>query len=516
MSKKIKVCLVSLYSYPLFNSACQGIFGGSEVRVSIIARGLAINPDLDVNLIVFNYGQPEVERIDGVTVYAWKERLGPKNNPDDQDQDQDQGKKEDSAVSSYEQSETVAPPPSFFHSSQLKIRHLLRRLYLGIKWRLLSNYVGQLIPLKISYFARRLHWGIKWRLQSLYNRLMVKLRSIRILNLVIFLLRNPYKFTRLNAIVKESAEEFRGSIELDRIGNFSIYQRNIAMYEKVDADLYIVPGNSELTAEIAYFCKIYKKKSILLAGSDMDYDPQYKINPSGHNRYGSPHNVMTYAIDAVDAHSVQNERQAELLLEAYGRNSTIIKNPISMKAIGGTPLPERDILWVGKSDTIKRPEIVLDMARRMPEFSFTIIMVRSNKEIHSQILRMKEELSNVKIIEYVPFEEIERYFAAHRILINTSTIEGFPNTFLQSIKYGRPVISLKVDPGSVLSSHGCGGCADGDFEKMFKLTNYLLQDDDEYELTRRKCLSYISEYHDHDRVVARYVELIRMMVDDAS
>lgn len=473
---------------------------------------MAINPDLDVNLIVFNYGQPEVERIDGVTVYAWKERSGPKNDPEDLDQ----RKIEDSSVSSYEQSETVTPPPSFFHSAQLKIRHLLRRLYLGIKWRLLSTYVGQLVVLKISYLARRIHWGIKWRLLSLYNRLVVKLRSIRIINLVIFLLRNPNEFTRFNAIVKERAEEFRGSIELDRIGNFSIYQRNIAMYEKVDADLYIVPGNSELTAEIAYFCKKYKKKSILLAGSDMDYDPQYKMNPSGHNRYGSPHNVMTYAIDAVDAHSVQNERQAELLLEAYGRNSTIIKNPISMKHIEGTPLPERDILWVGKSDTIKRPEIVLDMARRMTEYSFTLIMVRSNKEIHSQVLEMKEELSNVKIIEYVPFEEIERYFAAHRILINTSTIEGFPNTFLQSIKYGRPVISLKVDPGSVLSSHGCGGCADGDFEKLFKLTNYLLQDDDEYERTSRKCLSYIREYHDHDRVVARYVELIRTMVDEAS
>jgi glycosyltransferase involved in cell wall biosynthesis len=109
----------------------------------------------------------------------------------------------------------------------------------------------------------------------------------------------------------------------------------------------------------------------------------------------------------------------------------------------------------------------------------------------------------------VPFKDIEPYFAAHRILINTSTIEGFPNTFLQSIKYGHPVVSLNVDPGAMLSAHGCGGICKGDFEKMVGQVNELLQDNEAYSKTALNCLKYIKEFHDQEMIIGRYVQLIR-------
>lgn len=480
MSKKIKVCLVSLYSYPLFNPACQGLFGGSEVRVSIIARGLAQIPELDVSLVVFDYGQPEIERIDGVNIYAWKDRAGPRK----EQGDTDQLVAENTATFPDSQSESAGALLARFGRPGRIVRHLVRRLY----------------------------WGVKWRALSLYHGRLVLWRSVKILNLLLLLLRNPNEFARLYGLDSKIAEAYRRIIELDRIGNYSIYRRNISIYKKVDADLYIIPGSSEITAEVAYFCRKNRRKCIQLAGSDMDYDPEYKRNPGGYNRYGSPHSAMIYAIEAVDAHAVQNERQAQLLSENYGRNSVIIKNPIDLAPIGGPALPGRDILWVGKSDSIKRPEIILELARRMPECTFTLIMMASNAEIHQAALAEEERLPNVRIIEYVPFAEIERYFAAHRLLINTSTIEGFPNTFLQSIKYGHPVVSLRVDPGRTLTEHQCGGWANDNFEEMHRLTKQLLEDPEFYAQTSRNCLEYIREFHDRDRVISRYVEMINSVV----
>lgn len=475
MPKRIKVCMVSPYSYPLFNSACQGAFGGSEVRVSIIAKRLALNPELDVSLIVFDHGQPEVENIEGVTVYAWKERPDPVNGIGGSTQEYD-GKTE----SEIEISETV-------NRSKAEV---------GLISRLIT-------PLFL-----RLYWGIKWRTLSLYHGRLVFWRSVKFLNILYLMIRTPNEFARIYGIDSKLSEAYRSIIELDRIGNYSIYKRNIAIYEKVDADIYIIPGNSEITGEVAYFSKKRGKKSILLAGSDMDYDPEYKAQPQLYNRYGSPHSLLVYAIATVDVHSVQNERQAELLAEHYGRDSTIIKNPIDLTPIDESVIPPGDILWVGKSDTIKRPEIILELARRMPTVKFTLIMTRSNGEIHTSILAAADSLSNVRVIEYVPFKEIEPYFAAHRILINTSTIEGFPNTFLQSIKFGHPVVSLNVDPGSMLSVYGCGGICNGSFEEMVDQVNELLVDQEKYSKTALNCLKYIKEFHDQELIIGQYVQLI--------
>lgn len=68
---KTKICFVALYSYSLFNPDTQYLFGGSEVRAWLLARGLARRDDCDVSMVVFDHGQPTMERRDGVAV--WKQ-----------------------------------------------------------------------------------------------------------------------------------------------------------------------------------------------------------------------------------------------------------------------------------------------------------------------------------------------------------------------------------------------------------------------------------------------------------
>jgi glycosyltransferase involved in cell wall biosynthesis len=211
---------------------------------------------------------------------------------------------------------------------------------------------------------------------------------------------------------------------------------------------------------------------------------------------------------------VQNERQAVLLKDGYGRFSEIIMNPIDTKPLFPPGTDARTILWVGKSDErVKRPLMLLDLARRLPEFEFMIIMNFAQQDTHDECVRRAKELPNVTMLERVPYALIESYFANARLHLNTSLFEGFPNTFLQAAKYGVPTISLQVDPGFMLSRHGCGLVCAGDFSKLETGTRDLMNDRALRDQIGQRALDYVRAHHDKDVIIPRYEQVLSSVLD---
>ena len=67
-SHPIKVCFETQRAYPLFNSAVDSLFGGTEVDLYFLATELAKDPDFIVSLVLGDYGQPALETRHGVTL----------------------------------------------------------------------------------------------------------------------------------------------------------------------------------------------------------------------------------------------------------------------------------------------------------------------------------------------------------------------------------------------------------------------------------------------------------------
>ena len=63
-------------------------------------------------------------------------------------------------------------------------------------------------------------------------------------------------------------------------------------------------------------------------------------------------------------------------------------------------------------------------------------MVVTHENAHLDLLhRMRVRvaiLSNLELYEDVPWNKIDTYFSNARVFVNTSTHEGFPNTFVQA------------------------------------------------------------------------------------
>ncbi len=62
----IPVCFIAPKAYPLFEPENQGVFGGAEVDIFLLATELAKDKNYAVSCIVADYGQPDEEERQGV------------------------------------------------------------------------------------------------------------------------------------------------------------------------------------------------------------------------------------------------------------------------------------------------------------------------------------------------------------------------------------------------------------------------------------------------------------------
>lgn len=311
--------------------------------------------------------------------------------------------------------------------------------------------------------------------------------------------------TRAENLWRRLRSPFSPSLQPGRIGSYLIRPDMIEVYDEINADIYTVPGNSQFSGELAYYCMLRKKKYIFLAGSDFDLYPEYKTELDKVDMYGVPYALKTYAIENAVAHLLQNEKQAVMLKDGYGIEGTVIRNPIDLTRQYPRMETPKGILWVGRSDErVKRPSLIFELARRLPDIPFTVIMNQGLPETHEACLAEAKTLPNVTLIERVPFDEVERYYAAALLFVTTSVFEGFPNTFLQAAKYGIPIVSTDVDPNGLLSRHGCGFVCGGDFEAFVENVRRLMMDVSLYAKMSAAILEYVRTHHDKDVVITQY------------
>ncbi|MHA1252166.1 MAG: glycosyltransferase family 4 protein [Candidatus Helarchaeota archaeon] len=70
--KKIKICLISLFSYPLYNKKCLKTFGGgAAVQLYLLSKELAKNNNFDISIIVGKYSEREnkIEQYEKIKLY---------------------------------------------------------------------------------------------------------------------------------------------------------------------------------------------------------------------------------------------------------------------------------------------------------------------------------------------------------------------------------------------------------------------------------------------------------------
>ena len=82
-----------------------------------------------------------------------------------------------------------------------------------------------------------------------------------------------------------------------------------------------------------------------------------------------------------------------------------------------------------------------------------------------------------------------------KILVNTSTAEGFPNTFLEAGLTQTPILSLKVNPDNFISKYKCGVIASNNQKDLEKRLSNLLNHNSRLRKLGVNNYKYAIKYH---------------------
>ena len=212
-----------------------------------------------------------------------------------------------------------------------------------------------------------------------------------------------------------------------------------------DADIYYCRAASIWLWLATEFCRRRGRRSIYAGASDKDFVPDI----GGQVRYARDRWLYRRGLAAVDRVVAQNQTQRASCLANYGREAVVIPSCYQLPENKDSSKTADLVLWVGMLHENKRPELFLDLAARLPQRRFVLIGgPRPGAQAFYERIRARAgSLSNLELTGFLPLARVEPWFDRARVLVNTSTYEGMPNTFLQAWARGVPTVAT-VDVGA--------------------------------------------------------------------
>ncbi len=230
-------------------------------------------------------------------------------------------------------------------------------------------------------------------------------------------------------------------------------------------------------------------------------------------REGTPailNRLYAASLRRADLVSAQTRVQQRLLSEEFGIETVLIPNGIVADAGYRQPTtPEFDILWVGSIKPVKRPEVLLDIVRLLPQRTFAVVGGPGDDQDYSE--RMVAALSaatNVSYLGFVPPDEVEHMYRRARMLLNTSEREGFPNTYLYAWAHGVPTCTLNADPDGAIQKNGLGLVATDPFSLAADIDR-LLANEPAYREAAQACRAFVVREHSLSKTADALIAALR-------
>jgi glycosyltransferase involved in cell wall biosynthesis len=124
--------------------------------------------------------------------------------------------------------------------------------------------------------------------------------------------------------------------------------------------------------------------------------------------------------------------------------------------------------------------------------------------------RAARRLPNLEVRGHVEHGRVAELFQDAALFVQTSTVEGFPNTLLESWAHGVPSVSA-FDPDGVIARHGLGQSV----ETLYQLESAVLRwmvNPGAREQAGHAARAYVETHHAPFAVIARVAALFDRLI----
>ncbi len=206
--------------------------------------------------------------------------------------------------------------------------------------------------------------------------------------------------------------------------------------------------------------------------------------------------IFSWGMQAADARFGITESQAANFRKA-GMQCEVTRLLLQQDPGKGGAIKDVDLLWVARCHQVKRPDLFLDLAGRLPEARCRMICSPQDPALWEATRARASNMPRVEFLDGVPYREIQNHFDSAKVFVNTSSDEGVPNTFLHSGLGGTAIASLSADPDGMLERFGAGFCARGSPAHLEAGVKRFLEDAASLHAASSGSRRLIAEWHDN-------------------
>jgi glycosyltransferase involved in cell wall biosynthesis len=277
--------------------------------------------------------------------------------------------------------------------------------------------------------------------------------------------------------------------------------------DEADARVYIQRGAGFETGVIAAYTRAHARRFVFSSSSMIDFQAAPDI-PSPSARY-----AYRLGLRHADALVVQTDEQKRVAPGTDASRLSVIRSFCDLP-----PEParrERDaFLWIGGLIDYKQPLAYLTLAERLPQARFRMVVHDRGERwagLATEVRARAAKMPNVEIVEHMSRDRLLPLYERSLAVVNTSLLEGFPNTFMEAWARGTPVLSLHVDPDATIETYGLGRAGGGSLDRIVDAAASLWQRRDSIEDLAATARAYIAEVHDPVRIATQWAQLIERL-----
>lgn len=241
---------------------------------------------------------------------------------------------------------------------------------------------------------------------------------------------------------------------------------------RADAAVQVFRGADGTLGVGGAWCRAHRRRLVFAGANDADFtlgtfggrsDPRVPMYRAG--------------IRAADAVVVQSEQQLRLAREHFPRASSPLQVNSFVAPADPAPGGGEAFLWVSRLAEYKRPLLYADLAASVPEARFWMVVSESAdpgaEATLAEVRRRASELPNLELLDQRPHAEMQELVGRTIAMVNTSSFEGMPNTWLEGWARGVPALTFSFDPDGRIARHGLGVSGKGSWDDFVAATRRL-------------------------------------------